>query len=172
MAAGGPASRAVEFTAIAYAESGFRDQVVSPAGAIGDWQIMPFNGPPYGVSVGGLYTRSGNAHVAVRLSSFGQNCAPWDTCYRNINASGRYKWLQSPESGSAAYNNLSWVASAIGKPVPSGNVTKNPSGPPPLTGPENSQLIAAVNAIQWETNVADTANLHDLIWLNTHIALL
>lgn len=104
--AGGPRNRAVEWVAIAIGESGFDDQVVSSAGAIGLWQIMPFNAAPWGFTVNELYQPGVNAVIAVKMSGGGANCAAWDSAYRNINASGRYSFLGWPEVGSADYNNL------------------------------------------------------------------
>lgn len=104
--AGGPKDRAVEWVAIAIGESSLDDTAVSPAGAIGLWQIMPFNAAPHGFTVNELYQPSVNAKVAVEMSGGGTNCAAWDSAYRNINASGRYSFLAWPEVGSADYNNL------------------------------------------------------------------
>lgn len=104
--AGGPRARAVEWVAIAIGESGLDDAAVSSAGAIGLWQIMPFNAAPNGVTVGELYNPAVNARVAVAMSGGGTNCAAWDSAYRNIQASGRYSFLGWPETGSADFNNL------------------------------------------------------------------
>jgi hypothetical protein len=92
--------------AIAIGESALEDDAVSSAGAIGVWQIMPFNAAPHGFTVNELYQPGVNAKVAVEMSGGGQNCAAWDSAYRNINASGRYSFLAWPETGSADYNNL------------------------------------------------------------------
>lgn len=112
--AGGPDSRQVEWVAIAMGESSLNDSVVSPAGAIGVWQIMPFNASIGGGTVEDLYDIAYNARVAVLMSSYGTNCAAWDSCYKNIYASGRYKTLAYPEVGSADYNNLAIAAVALG----------------------------------------------------------
>lgn len=131
VAAGGPRARAVEWVAIAIGESSLDDTIVSPAGAIGLWQIMPFNAGPNGVSVADLYDPLLNAKVAVQMSGGGTNCAAWDSCYRDINASGRYSFLGWPETGSADFNNLAVAAAEIG-----GTIT-NPtggSGQPGLAG--------------------------------------
>lgn len=104
--AGGPSARAVEWVAIAMGESGLVTDAVSPAGAIGLWQIMPFNAGPNGATVGQLYDPAVNAMVAVKMSGGGANCAAWDSCYADIQASGRYSYLAYPEKGSADYNNL------------------------------------------------------------------
>jgi hypothetical protein len=112
--AGGPASRAVEWVAISIGESDLDDQAVSPAGAIGLWQIMPFNAAPYGYQVSDLYNPNVNADVAVQMSGGGTNCAAWDSCYLDIEASGRYEYLAWPQVGSADYNNLPIAAAMLG----------------------------------------------------------
>lgn len=111
--AGGPKSRAVEWVAIAIGESSLDDSVVSPAGAIGVWQIMPFNAAPNGVTINDLYNPVFNARVAVAMSGGGTNCAAWDSCYRDIQASGRYSFLGWPETGSADFNNLATAAAEL-----------------------------------------------------------
>lgn len=114
IAAGGPRSRATEWVAISLGESSYDDSVVSSAGAIGLWQIMPFNAAPHGVTVDDLYNPLINARVAVAMSGQGTNCAAWDSCYANINASGRYAFLGWPEQGSADYDNLQVVSVQLG----------------------------------------------------------
>lgn len=112
--AGGPASRQVEWVAIAMGESSLNDAAVSSAGAIGTWQIMPFNAHIGGGTVSDLYDLDYNAKVAVLMSGGGTNCAAWDSCYTNIYRSGRYKYLSYPEKGSADYHNIAIAAVAIG----------------------------------------------------------
>lgn len=112
--AGGPKSRAVEWVAIAIGESGLIDDAVSPVGAIGLWQIMPFNAAPYGFTVSQLYDPAVNAKVAVEMSGGGTNCAAWDSAYLDIQRSGRYTYLPWPEKGSADWNNLAIAAAQLG----------------------------------------------------------
>lgn len=112
--AGGPAARRVEWVAISMGESSLRDDAVSPAGAIGLFQIMPFNASIGGGTVHDLFNPYYNARVAVLMSNKGVNCAAWDSCYRNIYRSGRYSFLASPEPGSADYNNMAIAAAALG----------------------------------------------------------
>lgn len=124
---GGPASKVVEWVAIAMEESSLDDSIVSPVGAIGLWQIMPFNAGPNGFTVAQLYDPRVNARVAVLMSGGGTNCAAWDSCYRDINASGRYRFLAYPESGSNAFNAIPRAQAALaghGLPPPS-----NPGNP-------------------------------------------
>lgn len=111
---GGPAARAVEWVAIAMGESSLNDSAVSPAGAIGAFQIMPFNAHIGGGSVGDLYDLDYNAKVAVLMSGGGANCAAWDSAYLNIYRSGRYSFLAYPEHGSADWKNIAIAAVALG----------------------------------------------------------
>ena len=137
-AEGGPASRDVEWVAIAIGESSLETGVVSSAGAIGLWQIMPEHAAEYGFEVSGLYDPQVNAYIAVRLSGYGTNCAAWDSAYRDINASGRYTFLAFPEQGSADYNNLPAAANELGK---NPNYVKTlPT--PPVSGQDTEAAVA------------------------------
>lgn len=111
--AGGPKTRAVEWVAVSIGESSLDDAAVSPVGAIGLWQIMPFNAATYGYAVADLYNPAVNAAVAVAMSGGGVNCAAWDSCYADIQASGRYTFLAWPEQGSADYANLAVAAAEL-----------------------------------------------------------
>jgi hypothetical protein len=99
-------------------ESGLRTDVVSPAGAIGLWQIMPFWAGHFGFSVDRLYDPVINAILTARISGYGTNCAAWDSAYANIYRSGRYSFLGFPEQGSADYNNLPAAANELGTNPP------------------------------------------------------
>ena len=151
--AGGPKARAVEWVAIAMGESGLNDQAVSPAGAIGLWQIMPFNAPGYGYSPQQLYDPAINARVAVAMSGGGTNCAAWDSCYLDIYRSGRYTFLAWPEQGSADYNNLPAAAAEIGGTV------LNPAGDTGQPGQADTlpATIAALQRIAGQQVPAQTA---------------
>lgn len=111
--AGGPRSRAVEWVAIALGESGYDTAALSPAGAVGLWQIMPFNAPTYGYGTADLYDPGVNARIAVAMSGGGVNCAAWDSAYTDIQASGRYTFLAYPETGSADYANIAIAAAQL-----------------------------------------------------------
>lgn len=111
--AGGPRNRAVEWTAIAMGESSLDTEALSPAGAIGVWQIMPFNAAPYGYSVAQLYSPAVNARIAVAMSGGGTNCAAWDSCYLDIERSGRYTFLAWPERGSSDWDLLPWAQASL-----------------------------------------------------------
>lgn len=111
---GMPARRIPEFVAVAMAESSLDTEAKSPVGALGLWQIMPFNFAGLGLDIAFWDNPDTNARAAVLLSGSGTNCAAWDTCYANIAASGRYRFLGWPETGSAAFNNLPAAASGTG----------------------------------------------------------
>jgi hypothetical protein len=112
--AGGPVSRQAEWVAIAMGESSLNDAAVSPDGAIGTWQIMPFNAGVGGGTVSDLFDMNYNAKVAVLMSSGGTNCAAWDSCYVDIERDGRLSFLAYPQQGSADWNNLAIAAVALG----------------------------------------------------------
>jgi len=113
-AAGGPADRAAEWVGICWGESSGDDQAVSSAGAIGLFQIMPFNASIGGGGVSNLYDPSYNTRVAVLMSGGGTNCAAWDSAYADINRSGRYSFLGYPEPGSADAHWAAVAAVALG----------------------------------------------------------
>jgi Transglycosylase SLT domain len=138
---GGPASRQVEWTAIALGESSFITDALSPAGAIGLWQIMPFHAAEFGITVDSLYDPRTNAMVAVSLSGHGTNCAAWDSCYADINRSGRYSFLGYPEVGSADYNNIPIVARMLGQ---SPGIQQG-GGPPPVDTHDYETALAHFN---------------------------
>ncbi len=139
--AGGPAKLRAEWVAIAMGESSLDDAAVSSAGAVGLWQIMPFNAPTYGYSTSDLYNPAVNARVAVAMSGGGTNCAAWDSCYRDIQRSGRYTYLAWPEVGSADYNNLLTAAAELG------GAAVNPIGGTSQPGVDDT-LAATVSTLQ------------------------
>lgn len=141
--AGGPSNRVVEWVAIEMSEGGLSTDAVSPAGAIGPWQIMPFNAGPHGYSVADLYNPLDNAKIAVAMSGHGTNCAAWDSCYRDILASGRYSFLGWPESGSSAFSKLGWVSAALGHDKLGGAMP--PIGS--LTSPQIARDVAQMNLL-------------------------
>ncbi len=114
IAAGGPKNRATEWTAIAMGESSFETTAQSPVGALGLWQIMPFNFAPNGVPQSEWANPEANARVAVLMSGHGTNCAAWDSCYTDIEQSGRLTYLSWPQPGSADYDNLPIVSAMLG----------------------------------------------------------
>lgn len=143
IAAGGPKNRAVEWVAISRGESSYETLAVSSAGAIGLWQIMPEHAAEYGMTVDDLYNPLDNARVAVKLSGGGTNCAAWDSCYADINASGRYSFLAWPEQGSADYNNLQIVAVELGHDKLGGQIP--PGGTIP--SPAEARAVAQINKL-------------------------
>lgn len=110
----GPANRAVEFVAIAMAESSLHTEAVSNVGALGTWQIMPFWFPDFGYTTDEYQNQDIQAQITVAISGSGTNCAAWDTCYLDINRSGRYTFLGWPEEGSAAFANIPVAQAEIG----------------------------------------------------------
>lgn len=157
--AGGPESRVVEWVAIAIGESGLDDSALSPDGAISLWQIMPFNAAPHGFTPEQLWDPHVNAVVAVEMSGGGVNCAAWDSCYADINASGRYSFLAFPERGSADYNNLATAANELGKnknyvigvtPEPSMGQGSGPALAK-ISEIEHQILPSIARTITWET---------------------
>lgn len=139
--AGGPASRTVEWVAIGIGESSLETGAVSPAGAIGWLQIMPFNATAYGFAPNDMKQPDLCAWVALQMSGQGTNCAAWDSAYRNIYATGRYRFLGWPEQGSADYTNMAYVAAELG-----GRYLRGMTGPA-APGIDTS-LNAAVNRLQ------------------------
>lgn len=135
-------SRVTEFVAIGICESSLTSDAVSPAGAIGVWQIMPFNAGIGGGSVSDLYDGLYNARVAVLMSGHGANCAAWDTAYRDIQATGRYSYLNWPERGSCAANHL------LGAAVATGTGSLGFSKAPSLPGLDGS-LTATIGKYQY-----------------------
>jgi hypothetical protein len=142
---GCPHNRLTEWVGIGVGESSLNTDAVSPVGALGIWQIMPFNWAPNGVNINSWRDPTANATVAMRMSGRGTNCAAWDSAYRNIYASGRYSFLAWPEPGSADYNNMLTVAAVLGHDKIGGMVA-----PEPATGFTNSPAVLA--HIQYVTN--------------------
>ncbi len=112
--AGGAESRKVMMTAVAISESSLNSTIVSPAGAIGLWQIMPFWAGHFGWPVSNLYQTYYNARAAVSISGNGTNVAAWDSCYADIYSSGRLSYLSWPQAGSAAARNLALMGGGGG----------------------------------------------------------
>lgn len=158
IAAGGPRNRAVEWTAIALGESSYDTEAVSSAGAIGLWQIMPFNAAPNGTTVRGLYDPLTNARVAVRMSGHGSNCAAWDSCYVDIQGSGRYTFLGWPERGSADWNNLAVVSVQLGH-------DKLGAAVPPLPHGQANPIDAAEAGVQARLQGMLRVLVPQLIWI-------
>jgi hypothetical protein len=139
IAAGGPRSRAVEFVAIAMGESSLNPDAVSPAGAQGTWQIMPFWWAQLGLPADRWNDPVINARAAVAISGHGTNCAAWDSAYANIYASGRYSFLGWPEHGSADYGHLQYVATVLGHDRLGGAVP--PSSPMPSKSINHAESV-------------------------------
>jgi hypothetical protein len=127
-----PANRAVAWVSVAYGESGFNTEATSYVDARGLYQFMRYSWP------GNLGSFDQNAYdpywntLAMReLSGDGMNFAPWDSCYANINRSGRYSFLSWPQVGSSVYNSMWLVAGLMGAKPPHG---LSPPSQPGVTG--------------------------------------
>lgn len=155
--------RLVEWTAIGWTESGWDTTIVSPAGAIGTWQIMPFNAGIGGGSVADLYDPDYNAKVAMIMSGGGQNCAAWDSCYANIYVSGRASYLNWPEDGSAAFEEMG----RLGGVVPLG---RGPNITPPAFPGVSGTLQADAAVIQAATAAAYPAGLVRIARISQQLA--
>lgn len=158
IAAGGPKNRATEWVAIAKGESSYDDRAVSSAGAIGLWQIMPFNAAPNGVTVQQLYDPRLNARVAVQMSGHGSNCAAWDSCYADIQASGRYSFLAWPEPGSADYANLTEVSVQLGH-------DKLGGAAPPVPNTAVSAIASSSRRIDAQLLALQRLLVPQLVWI-------
>lgn len=138
IAAGGPKNRATEWVAIAMGESSLETTAISSVGARSLWQIMPEHFPEYGYSLSQWADPAVNASIAVQLSGHGTNCAAWDSCYTDIEASGRLEFLSWPQPGSADYDNLAVVSAALRTDKLGGAV------PPPGSFP-TGPLVGAIS---------------------------
>lgn len=136
-------ARCNEFVAIGICESSLETDAISPAGALGLWQIMPFNFGPLGLAVSDWRNPDTNARAAVLLSGHGANCAAWDTCYADIQASGRFSFLNWPQAGSCAAGHLGAVS------VVTGTSSQGGASPPPFPGVDGSltQTVATMQAM-------------------------
>lgn len=155
--------RLVEWVAIGWTESGWQTTVVSSAGAIGVWQIMPFNAGIGGGSVSDLDDPGYNARVAMLMSGGGQNCAAWDSCYANIYVSGRYSYLAWPEDGSAAFAEMG----RLGQVVP---LARGPNVTPPVFPGVTGTVQGDSAAIQDATNTLYPSGLRRLAGARQRLA--
>lgn len=162
VSAGGPSDRSTEWVGIGYSESDLDDSAVSPDGAIGIWQIMPFNAHIGGGSVGDLYDPEYNARVAVRMSGGGTNCAAWDSCYVNIYRSGRYRYLSWPETDSTAWRGILRASANLGTDTTGG---ASPGSVPTLS----DGMASAVDDVRVLATIA-IPNLTTQLWNVVHRA--
>lgn len=113
LAEGGPKNRAVAWVSVAFGESGYNTRAESPVGARGLYQFMSGSWPGGLGSYDNAWDPWSNTRAMLILSGGGMNFAPWDSCYANINRSGRYAYLSWPERGSAVSNDMFGVAIAL-----------------------------------------------------------
>lgn len=150
---GGPANRVVAWVSVALAESSLNTEAISPASARGLYQIEPYSWPA-GAGPFGFWNQPGaNSLAALLLSGHGVNFAPWDTAYRDIYASGRYTFLGWPERGSAAWNNMPYVAARVGA---GGQIGAGGQGDP--AGPNVPGFTGTLpSALDWYAKVTHQA---------------
>lgn len=110
---GGPDNRDVAWLSVSLAESSWEVDAVSPTGAVGLYQVEPYSWPARLGSFDMATDPGYNTLAMLDLSGGGMNFAPWDTAYANIYASGRYSYLNWPETGSAAERNFGYVAAQL-----------------------------------------------------------
>lgn len=159
---GGPGNRTVAWLAVALAESGWDTEAVSPANALGLYQILGSNFAGLGLPESGWDVPDINSRAAVLLSGGGMNFAPWDTAYRDINASGRYSFLAWPESGSAAFNLMGLVAARLGSGFGGGTA-------PPAQPGVSGTLADALNWYATATNSAAPGLIKDARKIGTRV---
>lgn len=152
--AGGAKSRGPMMAAVATAESSGDETIVSPAGAIGYWQIMPFWAATFGWPVSYLYQGYYNARAAVKISGGGFHVGAWDTCYNPPSSAARRLDLTWPERGSPAWNELQTHGTATG-PGGGGETVGSPD-------PSDQQLIQQRN---WADHLQQVAIVNNTAWV-------
>lgn len=152
--AGFPASRRPVMAAIALAESSGQSTIVSPAGAIGLWQIMPFWAGTFGQSVSELYVALVNCDDARRISGNGYHLGAWDTCYNPPSSAAVRRDLGWPERGSPAWNILQDHGAGI-NPGPATGASGGPS-------PSDKTLMRQVS---WAKHLQEVAIPNNTGWV-------
>jgi len=150
----GNSSKAEMMAAIALAESSGISDAVSPAGAIGLWQVMPFWASDFGWPVSYLYQPVYSALAAVRISGDGSNVGAWDTCYNPVSSAAHRKDLSAPETGSPAWN----ILHDHGISVTGGGGGSVVEGP----APGDAQLASQV---AWANHLQTNAIPNNTIWV-------
>lgn len=152
--AGGSPSRAPMMSAVAGAESSYDDKIVSPAGAIGLWQIMPFWAGDLGWPVSFLYQPIYNAKAAVHISGGGFHVGAWDTCYNPPSAAANRLDLRWPEKFSPAWNILQSHGASVA-PRGSGVGAGTPS-------PGDRELVRQA---EWANHLQNVAIQNNTAWV-------
>jgi sugar/nucleoside kinase (ribokinase family) len=152
--AGFPASRRPVMAAISLAESSGDSTIVSPAGAIGLWQIMPFWAATFHQPVSDLYVALINCDDARRISGNGYNLGAWDTCYNPPSSAAVRRDLHWPETGSPAWNILQTHGAGINP-----GETHGAAG---SADPGDRQLMQQVG---WANHLQDNAIPHNTGWV-------
>lgn len=143
---GGPVKLSVAWASVSLAESSWDTEAVSPTDARGLYQIEPYSWPAGAGPLADWIYAERNSLAAVILSGGGVNFAPWDTAYANIGASGRYTFLAWPEPGSAAADNIPYVASLLG--------THYFGGPVPVSYPGITGTLP--DALRWYSEATNS----------------
>lgn len=170
---GGARNRGAMMASIAEAESSGNSLAISPAGALGLWQIMPFWASEWGWRVESLLIGVASARGALRISGNGYHVGAWDTCYNPVSSAADRRDLSEPMVGSPAWN--IWHGHGGGPGSSGGGGVQTYQGPDAA----EQEVIAKVawanhlqeNAIPNNTRwVAYNTVLHNTrIRINTHV---
>lgn len=157
--AGGPPATSMVMCAVSLAESGGRDDAVSPSNDYGLWQINSSNFGGYtGLNFTNWSDPLANARAAVIMSSAGTNVAAWCTCWQNPVRDCGHGYLTTPQVGTPAYDKLLLISQDTGTPVPGTNI--NPGAPTAIT-PAWGEMQDALNSqipAQW-ANIGALTNI-------------
>jgi hypothetical protein len=141
-------------SAISLAESSGESGVVSPAGAIGLWQVMPFWAEDFGWPLSYLYQPLYSARAAKMISGDGTNVGAWDTCYYPTSSAADRKDLSWPEQHSDAWNILQ-----------THGVTTGGSGGGGLLGSPSPGDAKLAQQVAWANHLQENAIPNNTAWV-------
>jgi hypothetical protein len=150
----GPRDKSPIAAGVALAESSGESGVVSSAGAIGCWQIMPFWAPHFGWPVSALYNPNYNARAAIAISSDGTNWGAWDTCYNPVSSAANRRDLPYPMAGSPAWNEIR-----------DHGATVQPGTSPGVTGGPSASDRELLRRVAWANHLQSNAIPHNTSWV-------